>query len=108
MTPRSRQMAPAAPSQPASAVFASRHLLKPHRSEELCRASALMQRVAHERIESPGEARYDPLEAPDPQEWLALYEQERISLVDDYHRQARIRLPNAQAHAVVHAIVENQ
>jgi hypothetical protein len=52
--------------------------------------------------------RYDPLEAPDPEEWLALDEQERLDLVQDYHRRARIRLPNAKVHAVLHAIVEAQ
>jgi hypothetical protein len=52
--------------------------------------------------------RYDPLEAPDPEEWLALDEQERLDLVQDYHRRARIRLPNAKVHAVFHAIVEAQ
>jgi hypothetical protein len=30
--------------------------------------------------------RYDPDEAPDAEEWLALDEQERIELVRDYHR----------------------
>ena len=52
--------------------------------------------------------RYDPLEAPDPKEWLELGEQERIDLVRDYHRRARIRLPNENLHATVHAIVEAQ
>jgi len=52
--------------------------------------------------------RYDPLKAPDPEAWLALDEQERIELVCDYHRRARIRLPNAKVHAVFHAIVETQ
>jgi len=52
--------------------------------------------------------RYDPLKAPDPEEWLALDEQERIALAQDYHRRARIRVPNAAAHAMAHAIVENQ
>jgi hypothetical protein len=51
---------------------------------------------------------YDPLEAPDPREWLALDEKERLALVEDYHRRARIRLPNLAAHAVAHTIVENQ
>jgi len=51
---------------------------------------------------------YDPLKAPDPQGWLSLDEQQRISLAQDYHRRARIRLPNETVHAVVHAIVENQ
>jgi len=52
--------------------------------------------------------RYDPLKAPDPQEWLALDEQERIALAEDYHRRKRIRLPNLTLHATTHAIVENQ
>jgi hypothetical protein len=52
--------------------------------------------------------RYNPLVSPDPEEWLALGEQERIDLARDYHRKARIRLPNAEVHATVHAIVETQ
>jgi len=52
--------------------------------------------------------RYNPLEAPDGQEWLALDEQERIDLVRAYHRKASIRLPNAKVHAIVHAMVETQ
>jgi hypothetical protein len=52
--------------------------------------------------------RYDPLRAPDPKEWLALDEEERIELVEDYYRRARVNLPNTTAHAVAHAIVENQ
>ena len=52
--------------------------------------------------------RYNPLEAPDPQEWLALGEEERLELVKDYHRRARIRLPNLALHAATHAIVETQ
>ena len=51
---------------------------------------------------------YDPLEPPDPEEWISLDEQERIQLVEDYHRRTRIRLPNVTAHAVIHAVVENQ
>jgi hypothetical protein len=52
--------------------------------------------------------RYDPLKAPNPEEWLALDEQESIILVEDYHRRAGIRLPNATLHATMHAVVENQ
>jgi uncharacterized protein len=52
--------------------------------------------------------RYDPLNAPDPKEWLSLDEQERLDLVEDYHRRARIDLPNEKVHAVAHAVVENQ
>jgi uncharacterized protein len=52
--------------------------------------------------------RYDPLKAPDPKEWLSLDEQERLDLVEEYHRRARIELPNEKVHAVAHVIVENQ
>jgi hypothetical protein len=62
---------------------------------------------ADPRPETPMQ-RYNPLEAPDPEEWLALDEQERIDLARDYHRKARIHLPNAKVHAAVHAIVETQ
>lgn len=51
---------------------------------------------------------YDPERAPDSAEWLELDEQERIILIEDYHRSKRIKLPNLTAHAVFHAIVENQ
>jgi hypothetical protein len=51
---------------------------------------------------------YDPLVAPDPDDWLVLDEDDRIEMVMDFHRRARIRLPNAKVHAVLHAAVENQ
>jgi hypothetical protein len=52
--------------------------------------------------------RYDPLEAPEPEEWLALDEAERIRLAERYHRGARIRVPSIKAHAAMHVVVENQ
>ncbi len=52
--------------------------------------------------------RYDPLKAPNPQQWAAEDELHRINLVEDYHRRGRIDLPNVKIHAVVHVIVENQ
>ena len=51
---------------------------------------------------------YDPELAPDPKEWLKLDEQERIELAERHHLAARIELPSVKAHAVFHAIVENQ
>jgi hypothetical protein len=51
---------------------------------------------------------YDPDIAPDPVLWLALDEDERINLVEEYHRRAGIALPNDTLHAVFHAIVETQ
>jgi len=52
--------------------------------------------------------KYNPLKAPDPEEWLEMGEGERILLVKEYHKRAKIRLPNAQLHAGLHATVENQ
>lgn len=51
---------------------------------------------------------YNPAHAPDPEQWLALDEHERIMLSEAHHRRARIRLPNATLHATFHAVVENQ
>jgi hypothetical protein len=62
---------------------------------------------ALERGEEPIPA-YDPFTGPDVEQWLALDEQERIDLVSDYHRRARIRPPSPQVHATIHAVVESQ
>ncbi len=51
---------------------------------------------------------YDPMNAPDPDEWQSLGEQERLMLVVDHHRQAGVELPNEQIHVVIHVVVENQ
>lgn len=52
--------------------------------------------------------RYDPAVAPSPSEWLGLDERERLQLVQRYHERAKIELPNAKVHAVMHTVVENQ
>ena len=54
--------------------------------------------------------RYDPEVAPDSMEWLALDESERLLLVEDYHRDARISMPRRarRLHATIHTIIENQ
>ncbi len=52
--------------------------------------------------------KYDPERTPDPEWWLTLDEQERIQVVEDYHRRKKIKLPSLTAHAAFHAIVENQ
>jgi hypothetical protein len=51
---------------------------------------------------------YSPHRAPDPQEWLALDEMERTQLVRHYHKRARIDVPDALLHALIHTVVENQ
>jgi hypothetical protein len=52
--------------------------------------------------------RYDPEEAPIPNDWLALDEGERIYMVEQFHRHAGVRVPDLLAHATFHVIVENQ
>ena len=51
---------------------------------------------------------YNPLEVPEPEEWLSIDEAQRIDLVLDYHRRARVRLPNEKLHAILHVVIENQ
>ena len=51
---------------------------------------------------------YDPLIVPDPDNWQAMDEDERIMRVMAYHQEAGVELPNEQVHAVVHVVVENQ
>jgi hypothetical protein len=51
---------------------------------------------------------YDPLKPPEPEAWQSLDEQGRLDLVEDLHRRARVRVPNAKVHAVIHVVVENQ
>lgn len=51
---------------------------------------------------------HDPLEPPDPEEWLLLDESERIELVERHHRRAKERVPNLTLHAAIHAVVETQ
>src|ERR1700704_2055333 len=52
-------------------------------------------------------ASYNP-DKPLPSGWLETDEGERIELVASYHRRREISLPNAQLHAVIHVVVENQ
>ena len=52
--------------------------------------------------------RYDPDKPIDVEEWMALDEAERESLVEQYHRKKRIKMPNVRMHAMFHVVVENQ
>ncbi len=52
--------------------------------------------------------RYDPDNAIDAEEWMALDEGEREYLVEQYHRKKRIKMPNVRMHAMFHVVVENQ
>jgi hypothetical protein len=51
---------------------------------------------------------YDPDRAPDPKEWLALGEEERLMRIEAYHRLAHIPSPDGALHALFHIAVENR
>jgi len=51
---------------------------------------------------------YNPLQAPEPAEWLALDEGERLNLVEEYHRNEQTELPDMRLHASIHLVIENQ
>jgi hypothetical protein len=66
-------------------------------------------RAGNRDVESLNMARaYDPLNAPDPDDWQAMREDECMALVMEHHREAGVELPNEQIHAVIHVVVENQ
>ena len=52
--------------------------------------------------------RYDPEIAPDPDEWLASTEGERLDAVCRHHQTARHQVGIPQRHAAIHVTVENQ
>jgi hypothetical protein len=52
--------------------------------------------------------KYNPKHAPDPEDWIALDESERIELVLEYHTRAEIDMPNINVHSTIHAVVEYQ
>jgi UDP-N-acetylmuramyl tripeptide synthase len=51
---------------------------------------------------------YNPYRDPEPDEWLALPEDERIALVLTYHERVKAPVPKPTLHATIHTIVENQ
>lgn len=51
---------------------------------------------------------YDPDQHLNADTWLKSDESERIEAVKQYHRRAKVRLPNERLHAATHVIVENQ
>ncbi len=52
--------------------------------------------------------KYDPMVGPSSEKWLQIDELERINVIEDFHRASKVELPNEKAHAIIHAIVENQ
>ena len=57
---------------------------------------------------SNGIPKYDPMLDFDPELWGALDEDQRLEMVIEYHREARIDLPDNHTHALLHVIIENQ
>lgn len=57
---------------------------------------------------STGIPKYDPMLDLEPEHWEALDEDHRVELVVEYHRAARIELPDEHTHALMHFIIENQ
>ena len=51
---------------------------------------------------------YNPEHAPNPKEWLALDEDERIRLCEQFHRRIKQKMPNVKVHAIFHSVAENQ
>jgi hypothetical protein len=51
---------------------------------------------------------YDPLVEPDPDDWLATGEQQRLDVITSYHRRKGFDPERIVLHATIHAIVENQ
>lgn len=51
---------------------------------------------------------YNPMKAPSIADWIELDEAERLDLVLAYHQQLRDKIPNLNAHAAAHVMVENQ
>jgi hypothetical protein len=52
--------------------------------------------------------RYDPEVAPDPVEWLASAEADRLDAVRRHHQRARHDSGGPQLHAAIHVAVETQ
>jgi len=53
--------------------------------------------------------KYDPDVSPDPTRWLETDDEERALAIRQYHKKAKEPTgQNAQLHAVIHAVVENQ
>lgn len=51
---------------------------------------------------------YDPMTSPDPEEWMAADEGQKIGIIERWHEDAHIAMPSVAAHASIHTIVENQ
>ena len=89
-----------------------RRELRPQLLAAVVRSDATLAFAAERQVisrkRSAAMAMYEPSKKPNAEEWLALDEGERIELVRAFHRREKIFVPNLDAHAIVHAVVENQ
>ena len=51
---------------------------------------------------------YDPEQPMADHAWLSLQEEERISLVEEYHKKKGSHLPHLRMHAALQAVIETQ
>ena len=51
---------------------------------------------------------YNPEVTQNPSDWLAMDEEDRIQLIEEYHHSKRIKMGSVKAHAMFHSMVENQ
>jgi hypothetical protein len=51
--------------------------------------------------------KYNLLKDTDPETWLEMDESECINLIEEYHKRAKIKMPNHTVHATIHAVVES-
>ena len=51
---------------------------------------------------------YNPDKQIDPEQWMEYSEDERISLVEQYHKKKGIKISNVKVHAAFHVVAENQ
>ena len=52
--------------------------------------------------------RYDPIKTPNPTEWLALDEGQRILMIERFHEQHGRYGESLKMHSIMHAVVEAQ
>jgi len=51
---------------------------------------------------------YNPHKKPDPETWLTMDDEEKLDLVEEFHRNAQIEIEGMTMHAVIHVVIENQ
>jgi len=63
---------------------------------------------SHREEKMGGIPPYDPAQAPHPDDWVALADDDRATLVREYHDAQEVERPNACLHATFHVVIETQ